>query len=229
MNDSRKFLADAQTKLRDAEAKLKAAHQAQNAAADYVDAAETAARRFQDFEQGVTLARAGAIKTALRTGKAPAINPVETLAANAAAKAEAESQRAAAQAALEGLVDEEKSAEQEVVSARAAVKRAIKACVLDEAQAIADKLETLDRERMTLMTRIGGTSGFIAITMRPVSQELAKALQKVEESDMGVGVRNTPAWIAAQTAKGCWEKFIAELEGNPNATLRFNAAAIAAE
>lgn len=65
------------------------------------------------------------------------------------------------------------------------------------------------------MARLGGTMGYLAQTLRPLSQGLANVMQVVDASD--VGVRNSRAWSAAQTARGSWEKFTAELEADASA------------
>lgn len=89
-------------------------------------------KQHADFAKGATVAEAAAMREAIKTGQAPVIQGAPQLAQNAAALLEAQARLDIAEAALSGLVSEEQSAEGALAGAKEAVKRAVKACVLEE-------------------------------------------------------------------------------------------------
>jgi hypothetical protein len=220
MNDQRKHLIAAQDALRNAEANFKGAREAVARAAAFVEDAEKAAKKHCDFAKGVTLAQAAAMREAIKTGKTPLIEVAPKMVENAKARLEAEARLEAAKTAFADLSAEEKAAEAAHEDAKGRVSRAIDATILAEAEERAARIETLAGELLHLRAQLGGSLSFIAVKLgRKLPARLAATLMEIDRTE--VGIKNTPANMAARAAASVWEKFALDLKGDANAELRF--------
>src|SRR5208282_1983223 len=103
----------------------------------------------------VTAMRTEDLKATLKAGKAPSFEVLAEVPAIEAKRLEAESRLEAAKAAEEELKRDESEAEGALAAAEAAIKEVIKAVMLAEAGAIADRILDLEAEADELRLQIG--------------------------------------------------------------------------
>lgn len=155
-------------------------------------------------------------KKALRLGRTPKIEPVKNnLANNAAAKVEAESQRAAAEAALVDLVEEERAAEKALAEAQAAVTLAVRSVLVDAAEELAGQVQAAEENALRLHARLAAARAPLG------NSSISPAVAKLMAENGSIDTRNMPGWVIAEAARDVWFKFKHDLESDPVATLAF--------
>lgn len=223
MSAARTTLAVSIESRRMARAALDDAEAAVNGARRFVTDLEAKVTGFEGIENKVARERAEAMKAALAAGQIPSFALSSSLATAVVAKAEAEGELTAARQALRDLDDDAARARSTVTSAEREVDAAIEAVLAEEAAAIFAELKRLEAELTTVQAMlVGATAQYRVSDGRSVEFNVGKPVFDVVGMAMAnpeVGVRNSPAWRAAEEAKGRWRAFTAALEEDPSAVL----------
>lgn len=204
-----------------AAALLERARKATASARALVAATTREAERLVDADREIANDRAADLVAAIRAGAAPTFAAAPGLSDNAAALADAQNRRRAAEGAVAALAAEERDAEGQVAETRAAVASAVKAVLIAEAEALALVAAEADRRATALRCRIGTSAHFVSNLTSRRSDALQRIIAANDESRMVDG--NAPLGFAARAASGMWRDFAAALETDARADLKFGA------
>jgi len=85
---------------------------------------------------------------------------------------------------------------------------------------MAEKLEALEAEALTLRSLIGGSFGFVAQLKVPLGERLERIVATNDAVNAATGAH--PFWRKPQIVNRGWTAFAAALATNPAAKLTFN-------
>lgn len=177
----------------------------------------------RETDRGVSVDRAEAIVSALRSGAAPMFVVVPGVTEGAAALHDAQSRLAAAEMALAKFEAEEAEALSALAQARDDVEALAHAAVLAEADSRARYVLELEAEAFAARAPLGGPLDWLACgkPRRMDDGDLGDAAKRVIASSDGsdITMPNTPAWRMAQRANEAWRALEAALTHDAAAQL----------
>jgi hypothetical protein len=177
----------------------------------------------RETDRGVSVDRAEAIVSALRSGAAPMFVVVPGVTEGAAALHDVQSRLAAAEMALAKFGSEEAEALSAAERARDDVEALAHAVVLAEADSRARYVLDLEAEAFAARAPLGGPLDWLACgkPRRTRDSDLGDAAKRVIASSDGseITMPNTPAWRVARRANEAWRALEAALTHDADAQL----------
>ena len=211
-DNPRNRLALAIEEMKNAQARLGDARSATMSAQAIL---EDAKREAEALNRADRSRRSQAVKSAVKAGK-----PVDAV-ANTSAALQAYEAAARVDAASDALAEfelEEQECAKRATDARSAVDSAVRGVIMAQASELADRIESLDAELLTMRGRLGSTSGFLT-TLGPLGERLARVMNDTAASR--VGLTNSVEFLRSREAQHAWRGFQSALLDDPTVELVF--------